>query len=133
MSKGIGSHAGPNARWPLCAAACGLLLLASASAFATQIKPGRTYQGRIVACATAKEADTLLGFVTSGDFNKAKSYLQADGNTCGVGSVRFIPEQQIGETRTEPKGNVWKIVKIALPTTEAFLVTTADFVAGEAT
>lgn len=133
MSRGIRSHAGPNVRWRLCVAACGLLLLPSASAFATQIKPGQTYQGQIVACGTEKEANTLLRFVTSGDFDKAKSYLEADGNTCGVGSVRFIPEQQIGETRTDPKGNVWKIVKIALPTTEAFLVTTADFVAGEAT
>jgi hypothetical protein len=110
-----------------------MLLLASASAFATQIKPGQAYQGQIVACATEKEADTLFGFVTSGDFDKAKSYLQAEGNTCGVGSTRFIPEKQIGETRTDPKGNVWKIVKIALPTTEAFLVTTADFVPGLST
>jgi hypothetical protein len=133
VSKSFGAHAGPNARWRLGIAACGLLLLSAASAFATQIKPGQTYQGRIVACGTEKEANTLLGFVTRGDYDKAKRYLQADGNTCGVGSTRFIPERRIGETRTDPKGNVWTIVKIALPTTEAFLVTTADFVPGLST
>jgi hypothetical protein len=133
VSRGIRSHAGPIARWRLGIAACGLLLLSAASAVAAQIKPGKTYQGQIVACANEREANTLLGFVTRGDYDKAKRYLQADGNTCGVGSARFTPEKQIGETRTDPKGNVWKIVKIALPTTEAFLVTTADFVAGVST
>ena len=107
--------------------------LVPTSAGATQIKPGQPYQGQIVACGSQTEAETLLGFVTSGKLDKAKDYLKQDGNTCGVGSVRFIPEAEVGSARNDPQGHAWKIVKIHLPTTEAFLVTTADFVAGEAT
>jgi hypothetical protein len=109
------------------AAACGVLLFSSTAAVAVQIKAGRSYQGQIVACGSEQEADTLLGFAVSGDLDKAKKYLEVDDNTCGVGSARFIP------TRTDPSGNAWKIVKIELPHTEAFLVTTADFLPGKAT
>jgi hypothetical protein len=116
------------------AVAVGTLIgLAPAPAGATEIKPGQPYQGQIVACGEQKEAETLLGFVAAGKLDQAKDYLKADGNTCGVGSVRFIPEAEIGTTRTDPDGHAWKIVKIHLPTTEAFLVTTADFVVGDAT
>jgi len=110
-----------------------LIGVAPTPAGATEIKPGQPYQGQIVACGEQKEAETLLGFVASGKLDQAKDYLKADGNTCGVGSVRFIPEAAIGTTRTDPDGHAWKIVKIHLPTTEAFLVTTADFVVGDAT
>lgn len=108
-------------------------LLSSGAASATEIKPGQPYQGQIVACGSEHEAETLLGFVVAGNLDKAKAYLKADDNTCGVGATRFVPEQEIGTAKTDPKGNAWKIVKIALPTTEAFLVTTADFVVGLAT
>jgi len=119
-----------------CAAAISigaLIGLASAPASANEIKPGQPYQGQIVACGNEQEAETLRGFVTSGKLDQAKDYLKADGNTCGVGSVRFIPEAEVGTARTDPDGHAWKIVKIQLPTTEAFLVTTADFVVGDAT
>jgi hypothetical protein len=109
------------------------MALWSGTALGTQITPGHPYQGQIVACAIEQEAETLRGFVIAGALDKAQDYLKAEGNTCGVGSVRFIAEEQIGQTMTDAKGNAWKIVKIVLPTTEAFLVTTADFVAGEAT
>ena len=116
------------------AVAIGALIgLASTPAGATEMKPGQPYQGRIVACGSQHEAETLLGFVVSGKLDKEKNYLKADGNTCGVGSARFIPESEIGAAKTDPDGRAWKIVKIHLPTTEAFLVTTADFVAGEPT
>jgi len=49
-----------------------------------------------------------------------------------VGSTIFIPEEQIGKSEIDPKGNEWKIVRIVLPGSEAFLVTTAEFVVGEA-
>ena len=114
------------------AAACGVLLFSSSAAVAIQIEAGRPYQGQIVACGSEQEADRLLGFAVSGDLDKAKKYLEVDDNTCGVGSARFIPVQQIGQTRTDPSGNAWKIVKIELPHTEAFLVTTADFLPGKA-
>jgi hypothetical protein len=137
VTKGIASHTGSSRSTAVrrfgVAAAGAMILLCSTAAFASEIKPGQPYQGQIVACGTETEAETLRGFVISGDLDKAKNYLQADGNTCGVGSVRFIPEAQVGETKNDPKGNGWKIVKIALPTSEAFLVTTADFVVGEAT
>jgi hypothetical protein len=110
-----------------------LVVVCSGAALATEIKPGQPYQGQIVACGVEQEAETLRGFVIAGKLDKAQDYLKAEGNTCGVGSVRFIPEEQIGQTKTDAKGNGWKIVKIVLPTTEAFLVTTADFVAGEPT
>ncbi len=119
-------------RYASIAIAGGLLLLSSAAAFAAEIKLGQPYQSQIAACGTEQEAETLRGFAISGDLDKAKDYLQAADNTCGFGSVRFILEAQIGKTETDPKGNEWKIVKIALPTSEAFLVTTADFVVGEA-
>jgi hypothetical protein len=134
-------------------AAAGALLAVSAAAFAyeikpgeikpgdikagnikpSEIKPGQPYQGQIVACANQQEAETLRGFVIAGELTKARDYLQANDNTCGVGSVRFIPEEQIGKPEIDSKGNTWTIVRIVLPTTEAFLVTTADFVVGEAT
>jgi hypothetical protein len=116
------------------AAAIGALIaLASGPASASEIKPGQPYQGQIVACGSEQEAETLLGFVASGKLDQAKDYLKADGNTCGVGAVRFVPENEVGTAKTDPDGHAWRIVKIHLPTTEAFLVTTADFVVGDAT
>ena len=126
------AHAG-RARLLLAAIAAGFVAMAALPALASGIKPGEAYQGQIVACGTQKEAETLRGFVIAGNLGKAKDYLKATDNTCGVGAVRFIPEAQVGVTRTDPKGNAWKIVKIALPTTEAYLVTTADVLVGEAT
>ena len=114
-------------------AAAGALVALSTAASASEIKPGKPYQGQIVACAIQQEAETLRGFVIAGNLAKARDYLKASDNTCGVGSVRFIPEEQVGKTETDAKGNVWTIVKIVLPTSEAFLVTTADFVVGQLT
>jgi hypothetical protein len=114
-------------------AAAGALIALSTAALASEIKPGQPYQGQIVACAIQQEAETLRGFVIAGELAKAKDYLKANDNTCGVGSVRFIPEELIGQTKIDASGNAWSIVKIVLPTAEAFLVTTADFVVGQAT
>lgn len=118
----------------LCVTAAGALVaLWSTSARATDIQPGRSYQGQIVACESEQDAKSLRGFVIAGELTKARAYLKATNNTCGVGPARFIPEEQIGKTEKDRKGNAWKIVKIELPTAEAFLVTTADFIAGQMT
>ena len=122
-----------RARVSLAAVAFGFVAMAAVPALATDIKPGQAYQGEIVACGTQQEAETLRGFVIAGKLDKAKDYLRATDNTCGVGAVRFIPEQEIGAAKNDQKGHAWKIVKIALPTTEAYLVTTAELVVGLAT
>jgi len=111
----------------------GLLMLHATSARALEIKPGQPYQGTIVACGTQGEAETLRGFVVKGDLDRAKNYLQANDNSCAVGSVRFVAVVQVGAARTDASGNAWKIVKIALPATEAYLVTTADLVVSQRT
>jgi len=111
----------------------GLLMLQAAAARAQDIKPGKSYEGMVAACGTVGEAETLRGLVITGDLDRAKDYVQADDNSCAVGSVRFIAQEQVGETKTDAKGNAWKIVKIALPAAEAYLVTTADMVVGDNT
>ena len=121
-------------RW-LCAVGvvAGLLMLQATAARAQEMKPGQPYQGMIVACGTQGEAETLRGFVVMGDMDKAKDYLQADDNSCAIGPVRFVAEIQVGDVKTDAKGNTWKIVKIALPAADAYLVTTADLVLSDNT
>ena len=89
----------------------------------------------IVACSRQDEAETLTGFVVSGDLERAKAYLQSEDNSCDVGPYHFIVVEQVGETRIDAEGNAWKIVEIALPTSaaEAYLLTTADLIAGSNT
>ncbi len=104
-----------------------MIALFAVRANATEIELGQPYQGLIIACGTLEDANTLRDLVTS-DMNKTKDYLQADGNSCGAGNVKFIPEEQIGTKKTDKDGHQWKVVKIQLPDTEAFLVTSADVV-----
>ena len=87
----------------------------------------------IVACSSEDEAETLRGLVVTGDVDKAKEFLDADDNSCAVGPVRFVAMEQVGQTKTDATGHVWKIVKIELPAAEAYLVTTADLVLSDNT
>ena len=122
-------------RW-LVAVGCagGLLALQATAAFAMQIKPGGRYEGTIVACSTQQEAETLRGFVVAGDVAKAKAYLEADDNSCGAGGpIPFVVMQEVSDAKADAKGNEWRIVKIALPTAEAYLLTTADLVVSQNT
>jgi uncharacterized membrane protein len=106
--------------------ACGALTLQATVALAQQIKPGEQYQGTVVACSTEREAETLRGIVLSGDTDKIGAYLQDDSNSCAVGPARFTVVAQASAAKTDSKGNAWKIVKIAVPGAEGFLLTTAD-------
>jgi hypothetical protein len=106
--------------------ACGALTLQATVALAQQILPGGEYQGTVVACSTVGEAETLRGIVLTGDMTKVAAYLQDDANTCAVGPARFTVVAQASPAKTDPKGNAWKIVKIAVPGAEGYLLTTAD-------
>jgi len=120
-------------RWLPAIGAAGAMLMLNTAAHALVIEPGKQYLGTVVACGTQQEAETLRGFVVTGDMDKAKAYLAADDNSCTVGPTRFQVVVQVSETKTDPLGHGWKIVKIALPATEAYLLTTADLVASQAT
>jgi len=76
-----------------------------------------------------------MGFVVSRDLQKTRAFLESDDNSCDVGRYRFIVVEQIGETKIDASGNAWKIAEIALPTStvEAYLLTTADLIAGSST
>ena len=86
-----------------------------------------------MACGTEEEAEALRDLVVSGDVDKATAYLQADDNSCAVGPVRFVVMVQVSRAETDPLGHSWKIVKIALPSSEAFILTTADMTSGQLT
>jgi hypothetical protein len=105
-----------------------LLMAWAAAVRAQQIEPGQRYQGVILTCGTQEEAETLMGLVVSGNMEKTRTYLQSDDNSCDIGPFRFVVMQQVGETRIDANGNAWKIVEIALPTAEAFLLTTGNLV-----
>jgi hypothetical protein len=112
-------------------AVAALLVLHAGAARAVRIRPGQPYQAMVVACGTQAEAEVLRGLVVSGRPDEARDYLAADGNSCAAGPARFIAIAQVGEAKTDTLGNTWKIVEIVLPASEAYLVTTADVVAGE--
>jgi hypothetical protein len=120
-------------RWLPAIGFAGALLMLTAAAHAVVIEPGKQYLGTVVACGTQHEAETLRGFVVSGEMDKATAYLAADDNSCAVAPVRFVVVVQVSATRNDPLGHGWKIVKIALPASEAYLLTTADLVAGQTT
>jgi hypothetical protein len=86
-----------------------------------------------VACGTQREAETLRGFVVSGDVARLEAYLRAADNSCSVGPRAFVVVAQIGVTKTDVRGKTWKLVKIKLADAEAYLITTANLIVGQAT
>ena len=116
-----------RSKWlPAAVFACGALTLQATAALAQQMKPGEQYQGTVVACANENDAETLRGIMVSGDMDKVAAYLQDDSNTCAAGPARFTVVAEVSPAKTDSKGNAWKIVKVAVPGAEGFLLTTAD-------
>jgi len=116
-----------RSKWlPAAVFALGALTLQATVAIAQQIKPGEEYQGTVVACANQNEAEALRGIVITGDMDKVAAYLQDDSNTCAVGPAHFTVVAEVSPAKSDTKGNAWKIVKVAVPGAEGFLLTTAD-------
>ena len=104
------------------------MTLKLAHAAGTPLVAGTAYTGDIVVCQVQTEVEHLRDLVVAGDKDGATAYIVAKDNTCGVDvGADFKVLEQIGETKADPQGREWTIVRVHIQPGDLFMLTTSEY------